>query len=95
MISRMALVRATPGTRTISVEMVTTSTLVPSPASTSVSDKNAATALHTAVRKKLLAPMNFPPQSRQRPTARPQKKEQAVSGRPPPNSGAKKAGATP
>ena len=95
MISRMALVRATPGTSTINTLMVTVSRLRPSPVRTSRSETREATALQIAVRKKLLEPISRPAYSRQKPTASPPRKEARASPIPPPNRGEKKAGAIP
>ena len=95
MISRMALVRAMPGTSTIRVPMVTVSRLLPSPICTSARDSREASALQKAVRKKLLEPMKRLPYSRQIPTARPPVIAASASVTPPPNRGEKKAGAIP
>ena len=74
MISRMALVSATPGTSTISTPIVTVSTSYPKPRRTSSRESSEPTVLHTTVRKKLLLPMNRPPYKRQIPTAKPHTK---------------------
>ena len=93
MISRMALVRERPGTRSISVPMEMDSRFVLGNRFTHTRAMAEITAAHTKVRKNTLEPVMCCPNNRQSPAASPHRAAERKSQGPPWKNRAKKAAA--